>query len=445
MSETEVKNKINASPTKDLFITMLVKDITLADAIGDLIDNSVDGAKALRPDKNYSGLSIEIEALPDHFIIRDNCGGIESDVARNYAFRFGRPKDKPIQLGSIGQFGIGMKRSLFKMGKLFVINTLSSTSSFELEVDVDSWQNDSEAWDFEFKKIEESISIPEKERGTEIIVTRLNLDVKEQFDDHDFIKKLIKEIELENMYNIANGLHIKINGHTLKARKLELVESESIKTGLYEEEFENGLSIKLYAGIGESNLEDGGWYLFCNDRLIVGPEQTELTGWTGSSGDGGPNYHGQFMRFRGYAFFYAEDSSVLPWNTTKNGMDRDSPRYKYIRLKMIDLMRPVITFLNQMKKERERDSKPDERPLEQIVERAVTTAISDYNPEHLARTFSFPTTSTLTVRQPDFGKITYSMPMSKIRNVMKYLGVNSYKEVGEKTFDYYYEMELGEQ
>ena len=96
---------------------MLIRDVTLADAIGDLIDNSVDGAKQLRPTKNYHGLNIEIEANLDHFLIKDNCGGIDSEVARNYAFRFGRPKGKPILLGSVGQFGIGLKRSLFKMGK----------------------------------------------------------------------------------------------------------------------------------------------------------------------------------------------------------------------------------------------------------------------------------------------------------------------------------------
>jgi hypothetical protein len=444
MAVIEEKNKIKASPTKNLFISMLVKDITLADAIGDLIDNSVDGAKQMRPAKNYKGLIIEIKATPSHFIIKDNCGGIEAAIARNYAFRFGRPKDKPIQIGSVGQFGIGMKRSLFKMGKRFEINTIAALSSFKMEVDVDNWQNDEASWDFEFNELNEGISNDEKSRKTEITVTNLNIDIKEQFESQDFIKKLFKEIELENIYNITNGLQIRINDHSLKARKLELIESESIKIGFFEKVFDDGLSVKLYAGIGESVLEDGGWYMFCNDRLIVGPEQTELSGWTGSGGDGGPNYHGQYQRFRGYAFFNSQDSSLLPWNTTKNGMDRDSPRFKYIRMRMIDLMKPVITFLNQMKKEREKDSSPEERPLEQLVENSTITSISDYNPENLSAAFSFPQVSKVSIKQPELGKITYSVPISKIKKVMKCLGAKSYKEVGEGTFDYYYEMEIGE-
>ena len=67
---------------------MLVRDLTLRDAIGDLVDNSVDAAKSFKKG-DYQGLTIEIEADPEKFSIIDNCGGFSVDVARNYAFRFG--------------------------------------------------------------------------------------------------------------------------------------------------------------------------------------------------------------------------------------------------------------------------------------------------------------------------------------------------------------------
>lgn len=445
MTENQDDSKvIKASPTKDLFITMLVRDLTLRDAIGDLVDNSVDGAKSLREDKNYTDLKIEITATKEKFIISDNCGGIESHVARNYAFRFGRPKDKPSSPGSVGQFGIGMKRSLFKLGKFFNIDTIALTSKFEMEVDVDDWQADEFSWDFKFKNLEEDINNDVTETYTTLCVTRLNNDVKENFDDPIFINKLIKEIELEHLYNIANGLKITINGIILKARKLELVESNQFKTAFYEETFDDGMEIKLFAGIGESKLEDGGWYVFCNDRLVVGPEQSALTGWTGSKGDGGPVYHGQFQRFRGYAFFNADDSSILPWNTTKNGMDRDSPRYKYVRLKMIELMKPVISFLNQMKKEREGKSTQDERPLEKIVKDASITSISEYKEANFEKKFVSPPPPPIVKKKDDEGKISYLRPTSKIQKIKKMSGARNLREVGEFTFDYYYEMEIGE-
>ncbi|MGH9433064.1 MAG: hypothetical protein ACRD3T_16150, partial [Terriglobia bacterium] len=44
---------INASPTKEFFISMLTRDIPLTRAIIDLVDNSVDGARRLRPTGDY--------------------------------------------------------------------------------------------------------------------------------------------------------------------------------------------------------------------------------------------------------------------------------------------------------------------------------------------------------------------------------------------------------
>ena len=90
MAEDQNK-KIDASPTKDFFISILVRDIKLVDAISDLVDNCVDGARRLRPDGNFNELHITLEAKPECFVIADNCGGITAKIAREYAFRFGRP------------------------------------------------------------------------------------------------------------------------------------------------------------------------------------------------------------------------------------------------------------------------------------------------------------------------------------------------------------------
>ena len=40
---------VQGEPTKDFFISMLVRDIGLIPAIVDLVDNSVDGGRRLRP------------------------------------------------------------------------------------------------------------------------------------------------------------------------------------------------------------------------------------------------------------------------------------------------------------------------------------------------------------------------------------------------------------
>ena len=102
---------IKARPTKDLFISMLIKDLTLWNAIGDLVDNSVDGAKSFRQNGSYNGLHIDIKTSPNEFVIEDNCGGFSVKIARDYAFCFGIKEGYPQTPGSIGYFGIWMKRA----------------------------------------------------------------------------------------------------------------------------------------------------------------------------------------------------------------------------------------------------------------------------------------------------------------------------------------------
>jgi len=124
---------IDASPTKDFFISMLVKDIPLIRAVIDLVDNSIDGARRIRDDKNYDGLWINLELSQDRFKIADNCGGIPLEVAQKYAFRFGRPSDAPQTEYSVGQFGVGMKRAIFKFGNRFKVISSHPEAYFLIE------------------------------------------------------------------------------------------------------------------------------------------------------------------------------------------------------------------------------------------------------------------------------------------------------------------------
>lgn len=139
-----------ALPTKELFVDFLTKDLTLNRAITDLVDNGIDGARRLTPHGDLRGYCVRLKVSPESFEITDNCGGISIDIARRYAFRFGRPKDAEPTPHSVGQFGVGMKRALFKLGKHFIVDSISHDSCFVLDVNVDEWKN-SDQWQFSFK------------------------------------------------------------------------------------------------------------------------------------------------------------------------------------------------------------------------------------------------------------------------------------------------------
>ena len=428
---------------------MLIKDITLRDAIGDLLDNSVDGALRLRGDKNYKGLwvRIELNAEKAHFKIADNCGGIPVEVARYYAFCFGRPEKSKDTPHSVGLFGIGMKRALFKLGNKFQVKSVTPTSSFTMNVDVEQWkrvgkEKQEPDWTFQFDEVKENENNPEDRWGTTIAVTELHEAVQESFEMNNDVRQLVEELQKEHLYNISKGLEIRVNGKRLKAKQLELLTSHKIKTA-YWESSDSPLHVKIYAGVSEADRNDTGWYIFCNKRLIVGPEKR--IGWGVRKPLRIPGYHSQYYRFRGYALLEAEHPKDLPWNTTKNGMDEDSVAYQKIFQQIVTLMRSVMDFLNKLHDE-QRKSKTnefmDETPLQDALKEARPLPLHRITPEDVKQTFLSPKPAERQQTASDVVWIRYSVSVEDYEVVQKNLGLEKAGEVGLKTFEYFYTREI---
>jgi hypothetical protein len=430
---------INAEPTKELFITMLVKDIPLTRAIIDLIDNCIDGARRLRKNRDFEGLWVRLNVRHDHFKISDNCGGIPVNIARQYAFRFGRPKEMPVTLRSVGQFGVGMKRALFKLGTKFTVASSTATSKFLVEVDVDRWKNEP-GWEFEFKELEEDARVSQAKRGTTIEVSQLHTVVAADFKLENFQNRLRQEIKEAQQTNLNKKLSITFNGIPLTVKMAELLSSKSIKPAFQEIRFridpETGqpstpaadeVTVRIYVGVGESDPKTAGWFVFCNGRMILGADQTLTTGW--GAGRRNPKFHNQYSMFRGYVFFEADNAALLPWNTTKTGVDSDAPSYKSIRLQMIELMQPVITFLNAV----DRENEARKRPLHAAIEAAKSVRLTGLKPQAF---FLAPASSRDT---KDTIRITYTKPAKQVEKVKRMLKTHSYGDVGSQTFDYFYE------
>lgn len=436
---------INASPTKDFFISMLVRDIELVDAIADLVDNCVDGARRLKPNGSYGGLSVRIEASGEHFKIADNCGGIPVDLARNYAFRFGRPKGMPETPHSVGQFGIGMKRALFKLGSHFVVRSATAGSRFTIDVDVNEWKKEEDKWELEFAQLAEDISVPADKRGTTIEVTSLNKGVASEFALENFQNRLTSTLAAKHELSLQKGLSMTLNKTPLKFAASELLRSDDLKPAYrelsYKPDGNTPVTVKLYVGVSESDPEAGGWYVYCNGRLVLEADKTSTTCWGEGQDVTIPKYHNQYARFRGYAFFDCDDASLLPWNTSKTDMALDSPLYQAIRQQMIVLMRPVIDFLNRLKQEERAAQEDGETPLADAVEDANAVTLSRIKTQP---TFTAP--RYVAVRRPKTsGTISYSRPLEDIRKIQRALKATSYREVGEKTFDYFMNSEFKNQ
>ena len=427
---------VHAEPTKEFFIEMLVRDIALTRAIIDLVDNSVDGARKKRPNGKYGGLWIEVTANESEFEVKDNCGGIPLETARYYAFRFGRPDGMEATPHSVGQFGVGMKRALFKLGARFRVVSSTTDEQFEIDEDVEEWRLKPE-WTFTFRVAKDE---PLETEGTTVRVTDLHAGVKAEFALDRFHSELSAALRNAHIDGLEAGLSITYNGTPLLHEPLELLSSSGFEPARFSESINGAAStrpvnVEAYAGLGKSDPQQAGWNVFCNGRLVLGADQTEVTGWGEGNGQTIPKYHNQFARFRGYVFFDCDDAGRVPWNTTKSGVDRDSAIYRAVRLRMIGLMRPVINFLNQLDKENE--NLDDHTPLQDAVE--AMRAVSFRKAETRDK-FSYPRPAPR-ITLPRTGRIQYDKKVEQINEVKKALGVTTYKDVGKGTFDYYYDRE----
>lgn len=448
MNDGRQDDQIDAEPTKSFFIDMLTRDIILEQAILDLVDNSVDGAKS-RPNskgKPYDGRTVEIQFDKDQFRIWDNCGGFDKDAARLYAFRFGRAVGATATPHSIGQFGVGMKRALFKFGRAFTVRSATGTDAWGVKVDVPEWESQ-KGWHFPWEPFVPDAAVSNDSPGTEIIVTNLRSEVAAKFGTQNFTNQIVGLIKSKHRQFVASGLSVSVNGRHVDASNLYLLMTadRGFTPGVrkYGSTAPGKASVQvgLVAGIGLSNPREAGWYVVCNGRVILEADRRTVTGWgaveEATNSVVLPNYHNQFARFRGIATFDCEDSGRVPWNTTKSDVDQDSPVWQLALARMTELMRPVIDFLNELDADIDEHTK-ESSPLLRFVSAAIATRADDI--VNTDRAFSAPTRASVMAASTRIRtvKVQYSRPVEQVDFLMEELGLNSAKAVGEKSFDLLY-------
>lgn len=430
---------ISALPTKGFFVDMLIRDIPLQQAVLDLIDNCVDGAKRIRTNEEhaFAGLRVDIKFSTNSFSILDNCGGFDRETAQNYAFRFGRDKNFNSTKHSIGQFGVGMKRALFKMGKKFVVQSRTEEDDWAVEVDVDDWEEKEEDWTFPWSE-------PMAERlnghasGTFIQVDRLRQGTSATFGTSVFTNNVISSIKSKHREFISKGLEIFVNGSRVNAADLRLFSNDKfspvVETFTITEGGGAPVSVRIVVGLDDPIPRSAGWYVVCNGRVILDADRRPQTGWgyveQNADTPNLPSFHNQFSRFRGIVYFDSDDASRVPWNTMKTDIDEDSIVWQKAFERMVVLARHVLDFINKLDREIEEYGR-DKSPLLKVIKSAAKVST-----DHMrtSRPFKAPDKSSVETAPP-LTKIQYSRAVEDIETLKLALGVDSAKAVGEKTFD----------
>jgi hypothetical protein len=392
---------INAMPTKKLFIDTLIRDVSLKDAVLDLVDNAIDGYIRRNFDDTRE---IKIGIQNNKFEIEDNCGGIEINHVVNEVFRFGVTDvcDKR----TLGVYGIGLKRSMFKIGKLITFESDDLSKYFRIKINLREWEI-SPTWTHEFDEVTKSTGRP----FTRISIQEINEDISTEFIKETFKNELIQRISKTYYLFLKDKINIYLNDNYIEPIELKIGFSSNIEPAVNSFSI-NGVAIKLTAG-AHPDYKDPGWYIFCNDRLVIVGDRTNLTGW---GNRGVPSYHPKFNRFKGFAYIKSSDPSKLPWNTAKNNLDTSSNVYKIMIEEMQTMTQQFTSYMSM-----------------------ETISVSTLDRKQDFKAPSIPIT-------PAFATIRYKKPKKQVDQLKECLGSRwlSNKEVGERTFEYYREMECSD-
>jgi hypothetical protein len=439
----------NASPEKRLFISLLTRDISLADAITDLIDNSTNAAiaplapklnsaahyiKLLDEDKTGVGVNIELTVSTQKITLKDNASGIPASVARDHVFAFGRPareKNAKDSGDRLSVYGIGLKRAIFKLGNKISMDSDHVDGGFSLRLDVSKWERlHKSPWTFEITKREKSAR---DACGTTIEVTELSADVVRRISDGIFMAQLRDRIARTYAFYLSSLVNISVNGDRIDGVDFRFGENHA------SDEFQmGGVSCNIGAGIGVSmdvfRGENSGWFVFCNGRTVIHADKTSLTGWEG--GGQLPLFQPKHRPFLGIVFFFAQNPEELPWTTTKASVNQESGVWQEAKKRMIVVGREVTSVLDRRYSN---DGTEMSSADLKLISGAPLRVLEATSTAH--RTFSVSATET----SPET-KVQYWVKKEDIKKIAGYLRKPrmSAAEVGRYTFDFFIKTKIGE-
>ncbi len=451
----------SAIPTKQFFVSMLTRDISLADAILDLVDNCLDGALRLAGGSavDYLKHRVSISLDAERFVIEDDCGGIPREVAKNYAFKMGRDPDdeRDSDNETIGMYGVGMKRAIFKMGREAIVRTLHGSDGFEVPI-TSGWLDD-KGWGplpIQDSQPDSRLPVP----GTRIEVSGLYAGVARHFTNDGFVNELRNSMAEHFTMFLQRGLRILVNGTAVAPVRVEVLVSEDAggPTPFVFQKLIDDVLVSITVGLntgralGEDDDESpeferdrsaatAGWTVFCNDRAVIVGDKSRLTGW----GDGIPLYHYQFSIITGIVEFRSNRAEKLPVTTTKRALDSSSDVWLQALVKMKEGMRIWVSYTNKWKNHPRSEQtghwdKAKPLALREVVETVAAREPAakkqdghvEYNPVKQKVMPEPPD------RTPSSRKVVFSRPSEEIRVLSKHL-FDRFDEkpgiVGDKCFE----------
>jgi hypothetical protein len=429
-----------ANPHKRLFISLVTRDISLADAVLDLLDNAINSAiqglnLALAKPADYIALldrkvkkpltKISIQFDKEHFEMRDDAGGISLKDAEDRVFMFGRQDNNDENQrhdDTLSVYGIGMKRAIFKIGNEVRIFSRHKNDGFRMNLNVRDWEAlHQEAWQIPIDPVKFEKG---SDTGTEIVIRSLFPEISKRVSDGSFEGELVDKIARTYSYFLNRVVSVEVNGVSISPSALNMGDNNS------SDYFElSGVACSVLAGIGVPDgkfhtADRAGWYVFCNGRAVAFADKTSLTGW----GTLLPTFQPKHRPFLGLVFFTSDDPEALPWTTTKSSINAESAVWQQALRVMFNVGRQITSFLDK----RYTDD-GTEISTQELTQVAGKTASAFFKPVQATASFKpvrqKPTTTSIQIR----------VSATELDEVRAYLGRRTMAntEVGRYVFDYF--------
>jgi hypothetical protein len=422
---------------------MLTADIALEDAVLDLVDNAIDSLarseklqlseellfKSRKHGKPTAYVSVHLSE--DEIRVEDNCGGIEKSEVMENVFRIGRviPQDEP----SLGVYGIGLKRAIFKMGNAFELRSRTNGKGFRAYLDdIDKWaRSDDLEWTLPVDDQSGARAITSGH--TRLSVRELREPVLRRIREGTLLSSLKSAISRTYPLFLGRLLKVSINGVNVEPIPVPVAGSNKVGNAVERITLKKpDVRITLIAGVAAQDDEEwtganAGWYVICNGRVVLAADKSELTGWGTKSL---PQYHSKYRAFVGVAFFFSDVPAALPWTTTKRGINRDSMVFQQAQPRMAIATRQVLAFLNRLY--------PGEQ-AEAPAERETAASVKQRDVRELA--LSKPSAFRADVSKRGKGsqfRIQFDVTAGELEKARRCIGKPSYSgvKVGRYAFDY---------
>jgi hypothetical protein len=336
---------IDGTPEKRMFWS-IISDYDLKTGLCELIDNAIDiwlRGDSRRPPVIKVILDVERQLIS----VKDNAGGVRLKDLYLLLSPGGSKNDPAGQM--IGIFGVGSKRAGVALGEQVEIRTRYASEQ-SLQLDITREWLISEDWELE------AYEIPDIERSsTQVDISHL----RRPFVATD-IGALRRHFGQTYSSFIKQGCIIELNEAAIEPEEFDgwaYPKGYAPKHAKIDVEIKpfGSATIDITVGLVTDRVaeEDNyGAYFYCNERLIVKELKSRPVGYFNSGEAGVP--HPDASLCRGIIKIIGP-ARLMPWNSTKSGINADHVLFQHIRPTLVPLMGHFSTLSRRFKDDWEKN------------------------------------------------------------------------------------------